>query len=159
MQTEMASLLGLPDGLEVVKTSVAETMLTIHVVATAKSGTCPLCAQPATRVRSSYTRQVADAPCAVHRVQLILSVRKFRCETADCPRQIFTERLAPFLKPWARMTTRLSHMIEVIGLATCGELGARLAPHLGVQTSPTTVLRSTMARAFLSARTGLPFGY
>jgi transposase len=145
MQMEMSSLLGLPDGLEVVSTAVVETILTIHVVATAKSSTCPLCAQPATRIRSSYMRQVADAPCAVRRVQLILSVRKFRCETVDCPRQIFTERLAPFLKPWARMTTRLSHMIEAIGVATCGELGSRLAPRLGIQISPTTVLRSTMA--------------
>ncbi len=56
MQTEIASLLGLPDGLEVVSTAVADTILTIHVVATAKSSTCPLCAQPATRVHSSYTR-------------------------------------------------------------------------------------------------------
>ena len=61
MQTEIASLLGLPDGLEVVSTVVAETVVTIHVVATAKSSACPLCAQPATRVRGSYTCQVADA--------------------------------------------------------------------------------------------------
>src|SRR6266550_5089582 len=43
------------------------------------------------------------------------------------------------------MTTRLSKMIEAIGLATCGELGARLAPPLGMRTSPTTILRRTMA--------------
>ena len=94
-------------------------------------------------VRSYYTRLVADVPCEV--VKSLLLARKFRCETADCPRQVFTERLAPFLEPWARMTTRLNKMIEAIGLATCGELGARLAPRLGMQTSPTTILRRTMA--------------
>jgi len=145
MQREVSSLLALPDGLEVTSTTIAETVLTIDIVATAKSSLCPLCAQAATRVRSYYTRLVADVPCAGRQVQLILHVRKFRCETVECPRQIFTERLAPFLKPWARMTSRLSQAIEAIGLATCGELGARFAPHLGIQTSPTTILRRTMA--------------
>ncbi len=42
------------------------------------------------------------------------------------------------------MTTRLSKTIEAIGLATCGELGARFAPRLGIVTSPTTILRRTM---------------
>jgi transposase len=142
---EVTSLLSLPDELEVAETSSTDTVLTLHLVATAKSSTCPLCARAATRVRSYYTRLVADVPCAGRQVHLLLRVRKFRCETADCPRQVFTERLAPFLEPWARMTTRLSKMIEAIGLATCGELGARLAPRLGMRTSPTTILRRTMA--------------
>lgn len=142
---EVSSLLSLPDGLEVAETSITDTVLTLHLVATAKSSACPLCARVATRVRSYYTRLVADAPCAGRQVHLLLRVRKFRCETADCPRQVFTERLAPFLEPWARMTTRFSKMIEAIGLATCGELGARLAPRLGMRTSPTTILRRTMA--------------
>jgi transposase len=43
------------------------------------------------------------------------------------------------------MTTRLSKTIEAIGLATCGELGTRFAPRLGIATSPTTILRRTMA--------------
>ncbi len=145
MQIDVSSMLSLPDGLEVAETSVADAVLTIHIVAMAKSSTCPLCAHAATCVRSYYTRLVADVPCGGHQVQLILHVRKFRCETADCPRHVFTERLAPFLEPWARTTTRLSKTIEAIGLATCGELGARFAPHLGIATSPTTILRRTMA--------------
>jgi hypothetical protein len=35
---------------------------------------------------------VADLPCAGFRVQLILHVRRFFCDTADCIRKIFTER-------------------------------------------------------------------
>lgn len=142
---DMSSLFDLPDGLEVTSTAVVDTVLTVHVVAKAKSSTCPLCAQPATRVRSCYTRLVADVPCAGRRVQLLLHVRKFLCATAACPRQIFTERLALFLKPMARMTTRLSQTIEAVGLATSGELGARFSTHLGIVTSPTTILRRTMA--------------
>ena len=43
------------------------------------------------------------------------------------------------------MTTRLSQTIEAIGLATSGELGSRFLAHLGIVTSPTTILRRTMA--------------
>jgi hypothetical protein len=145
MQIDVSSMLSLPDGLEVAEISVADPVLTIHIVATTKSNACPLCKRVSIRIRSYYTRLVADVPCGGRQVQLILRVRKFRCETTDCPRRVFTERLAPFLEPWARMTTRFSKTIEAIGQATCGELGARFAPHLGIHTSPTTVLRRTMA--------------
>ncbi len=106
---------------------------------------CPLCGQASRHIRSSYTRHVADVPYAGRQVQLILRVRKFCCDTTDCPRRIFAERLTPFIEPWARMTTRLSQTIEAIGLATSGELGSRFAPRLGVVTSPTTILRRTMS--------------
>jgi hypothetical protein len=79
---------------------------------------------------------------AGHRVQLILHVCKFRCDTTSCPRKVFAERLGSFVETWARKTTRLR---EAIGLSTCGEGGARLADRLGMPTSPTTVLRCVMA--------------
>jgi hypothetical protein len=80
-------------------------------------------------------------------VQLLVRVRTFRCDTTDCPRRVFAERLTPFIDPWARMTRRLSQTNEAIGLATSGELGARFAPRLGGATSPTTILRRTMTLA------------
>src|SRR5690348_8682705 len=91
-----------------------------------------------------FSRFVADVPCAGRRVQLVLRVRKFRCDTASCPRKIFAERLGPFIEAWARKTTRLREEIEAIGLSTCGEVGARLASRLAIATSPTTILRRIM---------------
>ncbi|WP_169460984.1 ISL3 family transposase [Ktedonobacter racemifer] len=145
MMMEISSLLSLPDGLEVAQLAMVEDVLRIDVVATAEGGACPLCAEVATHIRSYYTRVVADVPCAGHRVQLTLHVRKFRCDTASCPRKVFAERLGPFIEAWARKTTRLRKAIEAIGLATCGEGGARLADCLGMTTSPATVLRCVMA--------------
>jgi transposase len=144
MGMDYCSLFALPDGLEVAETSVTGPVLTLSLIATAPTAMCPLCGQGSQRIRSSYTRHVADAPSAGRQVQLVLRVRKFRCETTDCPRRIFAERLTPFIEPWARMTTRLSQTIEAIGLATSGELGSRFAPRLGLVTSPTTILRRTM---------------
>jgi transposase len=145
MGMEFSSLFALPDGVEVVETSVTGHVLTLSLVATAPTARCPLCGQASRHIRSSYTRHVADVPCAGRQVQLLLRVRKFRCDTTDCPRRIFAERLTPFIEPWARMTTRLSQSIEAIGLATSGELGSRFAPRLGMVTSPTTILRRTMS--------------
>jgi len=145
MMMEVSSLLSLPDGLEVASLALTDEVLHIHAVATAEGRACPLCAEVATHVRSYYTRVVVDLPCAGHRVQLILHVRKFRCDTATCPRKVFAERLGAFLEAWARKTTRLREAIEAIGLATCGEGGARLADRLRIPTSPSTVLRCIMA--------------
>ncbi len=153
MQIEASSLFSLPDGLEMTSMAVVGNVLTIQVTATAKSRPCPLCTQEATHVRSYYTRLVADVSCAGRQVQLILHVRKFRCDTATCPRKVFAERLGSFVEVWARQTTRLRQAIEAIGLATCGEGGARLADRLGMATSPTTLLRRIMALPLPSVET------
>jgi transposase len=145
MMMEVSSLLALPDGLDIAEVTVTSDLLTVHVIATAPVRTCPLCAQEATHIRSYYTRLVADLPCAGRRVQLLLHVRKFRCDTISCPRKVFAERLGSFVEAWARKTTRLREAIEAIGLATCGEGGACLADRLAIPTSPTTVLRCVMA--------------
>ena len=143
---ELSSLLSLDHGLEPTSISAAADGLTIHVTSTRPSSSCPLCTHLATRIHSRYIRVVADLPCAGRRVQLILHVRKFFCETPACPRKIFTERLTSLVEPRARMTRRLSEAIQTIGLATCGKLGARLAVRLGIQTSWMTVLDRIMEK-------------
>ncbi|HEY0753705.1 MAG TPA: transposase family protein [Ktedonobacteraceae bacterium] len=145
MMMEVSSLLSLPEGLEVASLAISDDLLCIHVGATMERRACPLCFEAATHVRSYYTRLVADLPCVGHRVQPILHVRKFRCDIPTCPRKVFVEQLGPFVEAWARKTTRLREAIESIGLATCGEGGARLANRLRMPTSPTTVLRCVMA--------------
>lgn len=118
--------------------------LVVQVISTKMKSCCPLCFCPAERRHSQYTRLVADLPCAGFRVQLILHVRRFFCDEASCIRKIFTERLPAFVLPWARLTVRLCEALQSLGLATCGELGTRLAARLAIQTSPTTILRRLM---------------
>ena len=100
----------------------------------------------ASRVHSRYTRTVADLACGGQQVRLILHVRKFFCYNSDCVRKIFTERLSPFLEPWARTTRRLSQVIETLGFSTCARAGARLGRRLGIQMSRMSVLRRIMSR-------------
>ncbi len=136
--------LPLPAGLKIATTSMRDDLLVVQVVSTKAGSCCPLCFCPATRRHSHYTRVVADLPCAGLRVQLILHVRRFFCDNTDCIRKIFTERLPAFVLPWARLTVRLCEALQSLGLATCGELGTRLAERLAIQTSPTTILRRIM---------------
>ena len=75
---------------------------------------------------------------------LALTVRKFVCSTSTCPRHIFTERLPGLVQSYARMTTRLSALLQVLGLGTGGQLGTRLAERIGIATTPSTLLRHLM---------------
>ena len=137
--------LPLPANLEIVSVETVDDLLKVQVACTKERAFCPLCHCPTERRHSHYTRVVADLPCAGFRVQLILHVRKFFCETVDCFRKIFTERLPAFVEPWARVTGRLRQALEAVGTATCGEVGTRLAERLALPTSPTTLLRRIMA--------------
>jgi transposase len=134
------SFFDLPEELEVVSSDVAEKVITITAVSTQTAPCCPLCGTSASRIHSHYSRQLTDMPCAEQRVRLILHVRKFFCDVTTCARKIFTERLAPFIQPWARVTTRLFQAVENIGLATSGMLGARLGDRLGMQISWMTLI-------------------
>ena len=140
------SLLDLPEELEVVSSDVTDKVITITAISTQAAPCCPLCGTNASRIHSHYRRQLTDMSCVGQRVRLILHVRKFFCDVKTCTRKIFTERLAPFIQPWARVTTRLFQAVEDIGLATSGMLGMRLGDRLGIQTSWMTIIRRMMAR-------------
>ena len=139
------ALLGLPEGLEVVSSDVTDQEITLTVVSTRQNPCCPLCGSSASRVHSQYHRHLTDMSCAGRRVRLILHVRKFFCDEQTCVRKIFTERLVPFIQPWARVTTRFFQAMEDIGLATSGMLGARLGKRLGMPASWMTILRRSVS--------------
>ena len=142
---KIEALLGLPEGLEVGSFDVIDQEITLTVVSTQQNPCCPLCGSSASRVHSQYRRHLTDMSCAGQRVRLILHVRKFFCDEKSCTRKIFTERLVPFIQPWARVTTRFFQAMEDIGEALSGMLGARLGRRLGMPASWMTILRRVMA--------------
>ena len=148
MDTEaLSSLFLLPETIAIEAMYPTKTRLTIQVACTLKSAACPLCQQPSERIHGSYGRTVADVPCGGRRVMLALTVRKFVCGTPECPRKIFTERLPALVQSYARMTNRLAEALQTLGFATCGELGERLTPKLGMQVSGPTLLRRMRTRS------------
>ncbi|HLH63710.1 MAG TPA: ISL3 family transposase [Ktedonobacteraceae bacterium] len=142
---EVKQVAALPGQLEVRDIEMSDNILTITVVSLQAHPTCPLCGSAAQRVHSRYCRKLADLPCSGQHVRLLMQVRKCFCDTPDCARKIFVERLTPFVEPFARVTQRLFQIVQVVGLATGGRLGVRVTDRLGIETSRHTILRRIMA--------------
>lgn len=140
----LSSLLHFPAGITIDSVHPSATELVIHLACCQPSMRCPECHQPSARIHGKYQRTVADLPCAGRNVILALTVRKFVCSTPTCPRQIFTERLPGLVASYARMTTRLVALVQVLGVVGGGQLGTRLADRLGIATAPSTLLRRLM---------------
>jgi len=130
-------------------------MITAVVTTTAGEGLCPVCQCCSTRIHSRYTRLVADLPWMSCALRLELHTRRFFCLNAQCPRQIFTERLPTVVAPYARRTSRLTDVFTRIGFALGGEAGKRLVLGMGLSTSPDTLLgliRAQQDRQFPTPR-------
>ena len=144
-QMSIIPLFALPSGIELTACSHQEGVLCVSLLSTQSSSPCPLCGTAATRIHSHYQRRLTDLPSTGQPVRFQLEVRKFFCDESTCPRKIFTERLAPFVTPRARVTARLFQLVQIIGLATGGRLGVRVTDRMGIQTSRFTILRRIMA--------------
>jgi transposase len=137
----LLDLLAAPTDSRVDSTALDDDTLTVSLTATAPHASCPTCGSEARRIQSRYRRRLADLPCFGRTVRLHVTVRRFRCPKPECPRRIFTERLAGFAAPHARTTVRLDQAHDAIGHALGGEAGARLADLMAMPTSPDTLLR------------------
>ena len=107
-------LLPLPDELEITSISVIEQELHVRVTSNRMSSRCPLCSTPSSAIHSYYRRKPLELPCVGRTVRLLLSVKKFFCRVASCPRKIFTERLPELIEPSSRLTTRLRTLVQAI---------------------------------------------
>jgi transposase len=135
----------LPDAttlhLEGCEVDEAAAQITLHVRSTQTSAPCPLCATPARRIHSDYTRTLTDLSWAQYRVRLQLWVRKWFCRNRACRRRIFTERLPTVAAPWARRTLRLAQRLVALGVALGGTAGVHLSHQWDLVVSRNTLLR------------------
>lgn len=115
-------------------------------------GECPRCGSGSTRVHGRYLRRLADAAIAAHQVVIELRVRRFFCDNSACAARTFAEQIPGLTTRYARRTVLLRGMLEAIGLALAGRVGARLARRLGLPASRDTLLR--LVRALPDPPTG-----
>lgn len=114
----------------------------------AAAAPCPACGAVSRRVQSRYLRRAADLPLGGRCVELLVVVRRFRCDAVLCGRLIFAERFtAKVLGPFARRTARLEQVVHHLGLALGGRPGANLAERLRLPVSRDTLLRVVRRRA------------
>jgi transposase len=136
------------EGIDEVKVeAVTAAFGTVEVVARGRAVAvvCPDCGLFSDRVHDRYQRRLKDLPLAHQRFVIRLTVRRFICGSADCPRRTFAEPFSQLAAPYARFTTRLNRALERVGLALAGRAGARLAAQLGFGVGRMTLLRRVMA--------------
>jgi transposase len=88
---------------------------------------------------------LVDTAIGGRQVQLQVRVRRFFCDTTECPARTFAEQITGLTTPYARQTPLRRRSLETIGLALAGRAGARLADRLAVPTSRSSVLRLVRA--------------
>lgn len=136
------------DGIDDVEVETVTAVFgTVDVAARGRAAgaSCPDCGHFATRVHDTYQRRLKDFPIGGQNVAILLTVRRFICDAADCSRRTFAEPFPRLTAPYARCTIRLNHALEHIGLALAGCAGARLAAQLGVSAGRMTLLWRVMA--------------
>lgn len=131
-----------PKGFVLERWLEAGDQLSLWVRSDRADARCPSCGAISRRVRSRYCRRPADLPLSGHRVQLHVTVRRFRCEAVLCRQQVFAERFAEdVLAPMARRTGRLERIVHHLGLALGGRPAASFAQRLMLPVSNDTLLR------------------
>ncbi|MFF4258632.1 transposase family protein [Streptomyces sp. NPDC001663] len=116
------------DDVDVDEVTAAFGTVDIAARSRATGAMCPDCGGWSNRVHGSYQRRFKDLPLAGQSVVIRLTVRRFICDAADCPRRTFAEPFARLTTPYARLTSRLGHALEHVGLALAGRAGARRTP-------------------------------
>lgn len=133
----------LPAGLRAEQVELAGNTIRVHCRSAKTVAACPCCGTVSRHVHSSYRRRPADLPAHGRKVELILSVRRFRCRAMHCPTRIFAERFPPAVtRPHARRTSRLQGLVRHLGLALGGRPAQALAGRLLLPVSKDTFLRS-----------------
>lgn len=116
-------------------------VVTLEAAGLAEGSACPGCGTPSSSIHARYVRQPLDLPWRGRVVRLVITVRRFRCPVAACPRATFAEAFGPRLPRRARRSAEADGLLLRLARAAGGEAGARLATAAGLPVSPDTLLR------------------
>jgi len=84
----------IPPGLMASGWTVEGDDLIVDAHSISKDAACPGCGVVSRHLHSRYQRTLRDLPAHGRRVLIRVSVRRFRCAEAGCPRKTFVEPLA-----------------------------------------------------------------
>jgi transposase len=145
-------------GFEIEQIMQSETTLTITARATSPTAACPACQQFSHRIHSYYTRIPHDLPIGGQAVQLVLRVRRFRCQNRACSRQTFVQELPEVVCRRGRRTVRLTATLTLFAMAMSGQAGSRLLNRIGMAVSGDTLLRLAKQAEAPAVKTPLVLG-
>jgi hypothetical protein len=123
-----------------------EGLVTFRVRAKARDGKCPACRRCSSRVHARYQRQLADLPLGGRQVQIIVHVRRFKCNNPRCGQATFSEQILGLTTPFARRTPLLAGALADVALALAGRPGSRLAAKLAMPCCRDVLIRLIRAQ-------------
>jgi transposase len=110
-----------PVRLHLLSRTVECDAITLTLQTSDKTVQCPICGRPSSRVHSRYRRTPDGLPWQEIPASVSLWSRRFFCAAPECPRRIFTERLAGIAAPHARRTDRLCDGLRHVAFALGGD--------------------------------------
>ncbi|MFC5911309.1 ISL3 family transposase [Streptacidiphilus monticola] len=102
---------------------------------------CPVCGTMSERVHSRYVRRLADTAVGAQVTAIDLLVRRFVCGNTNCAKRTFAEQVDRLTFRYGRRTVTLQRLLERLALDLGGQAGSRMAEHLAVPISASTLLR------------------
>ncbi len=138
---EARNLLPTVEGVRLNYLSTLGDTIVVHMNALTAGARCHTCGNTSERIHSHYQRTLADLPWAHCPVRLLIQLRKFFCDNADCKRRIFTEPILELAPRYAGKTKRLQDELCLIGYSLGERAGDREADGLGREVGPDTLLR------------------
>lgn len=121
------------------------TGVRIEATTTRAEAICPECATASRRVHSRYQRRLADAGMGKREIEVLLTVRRFSCLQAACPRRTFVEQVEAVTTRYGRRTQLADRTVLDVGMALGGRPGARLIAQIGTPVNRMTLLRAVRA--------------
>ena len=121
--------------------AVERERIVLHLLPVRNFVPCPSCGANSQRVHSRYWRRVWDLPWFNWPVQLLISARRFFCDTAGCLRRIFTGPFPKVLARYGRRTQRTQHSLLELARCSNAEVAASVARLLGFIIGPDTLIR------------------
>ncbi|WP_424644013.1 transposase family protein [Embleya sp. AB8] len=138
-------LLPHPRGVLILDVREIEARLCITARTAGEEARCPDCGTSTRRVHDRYGRRLSDLAVGGRPVTIALTVRRFRCDAAHCPRRTFAEQAEGLTFRYGRRSRLQQAALEAIGRLPAGRAGARLADMLYCPVSPNTLLRRVRA--------------
>jgi transposase len=128
-------------GLRVDRVFLKGSTIRIEAATTSQHAECPQCGSTSERVHSRYQRRLADTGIGGRPALLVLTVRRFFCDRASCPKTTFAEQMPGLTRRYGRQTGPAEHVVAAVAMALGGRAGARLVGRLALPTSRMTLLR------------------
>jgi transposase len=130
----------LDESLKITKKEAIEKTLYIYCNRETALAQCSYCGVESSKIHSKYIRELLDLPIAQYKVKLVIEVKKYICENADCTHKRFAESL-PFAGERAKRTSRLDEYIMEIGMKNSSVEAAKIIQKTHADISNQTVLR------------------